>query len=258
MDFLTVQDLSYSYDGPFPALSEINFTIKKGSCVCVAGANGSGKSTLLQLLSGCMKPSKGDILLDGLSIFKDEKIRRKTGIVFQEPDNQLFMPTVWEDVAFAVLQKGTNPQDARKMAEDALELVEAKHLADRPPYKLSGGEKQRAAIASILISFQSNIEDKILLIDEPTASLDPRARKNCIALLKKLTCTRIIASHDLDMALDLCNETLFLQNGRIAESSPAPGLLLDETFLQSIGLELPLRRAAPPLSYHLEGAILSG
>jgi cobalt/nickel transport system ATP-binding protein len=188
-----------------------------------------------------MKPSKGDILIDGVSIFKDEKVRRKTGIVFQEPDNQLFMPTVWEDVAFAVLQKGVSPREARKMAEDTLDLVEAKHLADRPPYKLSGGEKQRAAIASILISFQSNIEEKVLLIDEPTAYLDPRARKNCITLLKKLTCTRIIASHDLDMALDLCNETLFLHKGRIAARSPAPGLLLDETFLQSIGLELPLR-----------------
>ncbi|GHV51099.1 putative ABC transporter ATP-binding protein [Spirochaetia bacterium] len=241
MDFLTIQNLSYIYDNSFSALSEISFTVKKGSCVCVAGANGSGKSTLLQLLSGCMKPSKGDILIDSLSIFKNEKIRRKTGIVFQEPDNQLFMPTVWEDVAFAVLQKGIDPQEARKMAEDVLDLVEAKHLADRPPYKLSGGEKQRVAIASILISFQSNIEDKILLIDEPTAYLDPRARKNCIALLKKLTCTRIIASHDLNMALDLCDETLFLHNGRIAARSSVPGLLSNEVFLQSIGLELPLR-----------------
>jgi cobalt/nickel transport system ATP-binding protein len=247
MDFLTVQNLSYIYDDSFPALSGLEFTVKKGSCVCVAGANGSGKSTLLQLLSGCMKPSKGDVLIDGASIFKDDKIRRKTGIVFQEPDNQLFMPTVWEDVAFAVLQKGAkdmdggaDPREARKMAEYMLELVEAKHLADRPPYKLSGGEKQRAAIASVLISFQNDIEDKILLIDEPTAYLDPRARKNCIALLKKLSCTRIIASHDLDMALDLCDEILFLHNGRIAARSTVPGLLLDEVFLQSIGLELPL------------------
>jgi cobalt/nickel transport system ATP-binding protein len=240
MDFLTVQSLSYSYADSFPALSGLDFTVVKGSCVCVAGANGSGKSTLLQLISGCMKPSKGDILIGGASIFKDRETRRKTGIVFQEPDNQLFMPTVWEDVAFAVMQKGTGPREARKMAEDALESVEAKHLADRPPYKLSGGEKQRAAIASVLVSIQNDIEDKILLIDEPTAYLDPRARKKCIALLKKLPCTRIIASHDLDMALELCNETMFLHKGRIAARSPVPGLLLDEVFLQSIGLELPL------------------
>jgi cobalt/nickel transport system ATP-binding protein len=240
MDFLSVQNLSHVYDDSFPALGGVSFTVKRGSCVCIAGANGSGKSTLLQLLSGCMKPSNGDILLGGLSIFSDEKIRRKTGIVFQEPDNQLFMPAVWEDVAFAVMKKGTTPDEARKLAEAALDRVDAAHLADRPPYKLSGGEKQRVAIASVLISFQEDIEDKLLLIDEPTASLDPRARKNCIALLKKLPCTKIIASHDLDMALDLCDEALFLQKGQIAARSPVPGLLLDEIFLQSIGLELPL------------------
>jgi cobalt/nickel transport system ATP-binding protein len=243
MDFLTVQHLSYIYDDAFPALSDISFTVDKGVCICIAGANGSGKSTLLQLLSGCMKPSRGDILLDGTSIFHDETTRRRTGIVFQEPDNQLFMPTVWEDVAFAILNRRISPAEARVMAEAALEAVEAKHLADRPPYKLSGGEKQRVAIASVLISFQQTIENKVLLIDEPTASLDPRARKNCIALLKALPCTKIIASHDLDMALDLCDETLFLQGGHIAERSSTPGLLLDEQFLQFIGLELPLRCA---------------
>jgi cobalt/nickel transport system ATP-binding protein len=239
MDFLTVQNLSHVYDDSFQALSDVSFSVKKGSCVCVAGANGSGKSTLLQLLAGCMKPSAGDILIDGVSISHHNDARRRTGIVFQEPDNQLFMPSVWEDVAFAIMEKGTSA--AREAAERALEAVEAKHLAGRPPYKLSGGEKQRVAIASVLVSFQDNIEDKVLLIDEPSASLDPRARKNLIALLKRLPCTRIIASHDLDMALDLCDEVLFLHGGRIAGRSSVPGLLLNEAFLQSIGLELPLR-----------------
>jgi cobalt/nickel transport system ATP-binding protein len=241
MDFLTVQNLSHVYDDSFQALSDVSFSVKKGSCVCVAGANGSGKSTLLQLLAGCMKPRGGDILIDGVSIWHNNEARRKTGIVFQEPDNQLFMPSVWEDVAFAIMKKGTSPEAAREASEHALEAVEAKHLAERPPYKLSGGEKQRVAIASVLVSFQDNIEDKVLLIDEPTASLDPRARKNVIALLKKLPCTRIIASHDLDMAMALCDEVLFFHDGRIAARSSVPGLLSNEAFLQSIGLELPLR-----------------
>jgi cobalt/nickel transport system ATP-binding protein len=192
-----------------------------------------------------MKPDNGDIFIANhtqqTSIFKDESARRKIGIIFQEPDNQLFMPAVWEDVAFAIMNKGCSIKDAKEAALNALKAVDAEHLAERPPYKLSGGEKQRVAIASVLVSFQNNSEDEILLIDEPTAYLDPRARKNFIQLIKKLKCTKIIATHDLDMALDLCDEIIFLNNGKLEARSPLPGLLANEPFLQSIGLELPLR-----------------
>ncbi|MDR1319163.1 MAG: energy-coupling factor ABC transporter ATP-binding protein [Treponema sp.] len=245
MKKLSVSGITYTYEGGLYALDGVTFDVQKGSCLCVAGANGSGKSTLLALIAGCMKPARGDIYIDGISIFKQKNRFSDTGIVFQEPDNQLFMPTVWEDVAFALLKKGMSAAAAKETALAALRMVDAEYIAERAPYKLSGGEKQRAAIASVLSAFQGNIEDKILLVDEPSAALDPHARKNIIALLRRLSCTKIIASHDLDLVLDLADRVLFLYKNHVAGDSPvkgraSPGLLSDEAFLQSIGLELPL------------------
>jgi cobalt/nickel transport system ATP-binding protein len=245
MTSLLVSNVTYRYEDGLCALDNVTFGVQKGSCLCVAGTNGSGKSTLLALIAGCMKPSSGDICINGTSIFKEKRGPADTGIVFQEPDNQLFMPTVWEDAAFALLKKGMGVSGAKEAALAALKLVDAEYIAERAPYKLSGGEKQRAALASILSVFQGDIEDKILLIDEPSAALDPRARKNIIALLHGLSCTKIIASHDLDLILDLADQVLFLHKNHVAGESPvkgraSPGLLSDEAFLLSIGLELPL------------------
>ena len=219
-----------------PVLRDISFSLENGGRLCVAGANGSGKSTLLELIAGCMKPASGEILINGERVSpKNNTARRKTGIVFQDPDNQLFMPTVWEDTAFAVMHRGVSPEEGRELALEALRAVGAEHLADRPPYKLSGGEKQRAAIASALI-----LKPEIFLLDEPTAALDPRTRKNIIALLRGLGCAAVIAGHDLDMMLDLGGDALFLYEGRIAARGRAGELLRDGAFLRSIGLELPL------------------
>jgi cobalt/nickel transport system ATP-binding protein len=245
MTKVNVSDVTYTYEGGFCALDNVTFTVQKDSCLCVAGANGSGKSTLLGLIAGCMKPTKGDIFIDGVSIFKKGNRLAETGIVFQEPDNQLFMPMVWEDVAFALLKKGISIANAKDRALAALRMVDAEYIAERAPYKLSGGEKQRAAIASVLSGFQGNIENKILLIDEPSAALDPHARKNIIAILRRFSCTKIIASHDLDLIMDLADHVLFMHENHVAGEGPVkgrvcPGLLSDETFLQSIGLELPL------------------
>jgi cobalt/nickel transport system ATP-binding protein len=234
MEQLTLQNISCVYDKKIISLEDISFSVAEGECICIAGANGSGKSTLLQAIAGCIKTISGTITVNG-TLQKNDGRNRVSGIVFQEPDDQLFMPTVWEDVAFGVMKKGVDCNMAKARAAKTLELVEAAELADRAPYKLSGGEKQRAALASILI-----MEPEILLLDEPTASLDPRARKNLIALLKTISRTKIIATHDLDMALDLSARVIFLQKGRIAAESNAPGLLLDQQFLQNIGLELPL------------------
>ncbi|GHT50004.1 putative ABC transporter ATP-binding protein [Spirochaetia bacterium] len=222
---LELKNISYLYDNTISSLDNISFSVERGESICLLGANGSGKSTLLELIASCLKPASGEIIFN----------ENKTGIVFQHPDNQFFMPTVWEDVSFGIMKKGISAEEARSRAIAALKNVDAEHICDRPPYKLSGGEKQRAAIASILI-----MEPDILLLDEPTAALDPRARKNIIQLLKNLPCTKIIASHDLDMALDISSRIIFLNKGKIAADCPAPGLLHDESFLQSIGLELPL------------------
>jgi cobalt/nickel transport system ATP-binding protein len=230
---LIVQNISHRYGkgaGAARALEDINFSVEQGQCVCIAGANGSGKSTLLQIIASCLKSEEGEIVIE-----TGNGPGGRAGIVFQEPEDQLFMPSVWEDVAFGIMKKGTAPEEARERALAALAQVEAAHLAERAPHTLSGGEKQRAALAGALI-----MEREILLLDEPTAALDPRARKNLIALLKNQRHTRIIASHDLDMALELADRIIFLSRGRIAADCAAPGLLLDEGFLQGIGLELPL------------------
>ena len=233
MEHLRVEGLSYRYDDGTEALRNVSFSAGRCACVCIAGSNGSGKSTLLEIIASCMKPSGGSVSIDGVPTGRSST--SKTGIVFQEPDNQFFMPSVWEDVAFAVMKKGVSAEAARELALRALGLVDAEYLAYRPPYKLSGGEKQRAAIASILI-----MKNEILLLAEPTAALDPRSRKNLIALIGNLSCTRIIASHDLNMMLDLADSVVFLNNGEVSAQSPVPGLLLDENYLKSIGLELPI------------------
>jgi cobalt/nickel transport system ATP-binding protein len=231
MAHLIVKNISHRYGkGADAALADINFSVEQGRCVCIAGANGSGKSTLLQIIASCLKPEKGEIVIE-----TGKGGEGRAGIVFQEPDDQLFMPSVWEDVAFGIMKKGVAPEKAKERALAALAQVEAAHLAERAPHTLSGGEKQRAALAGALI-----MEREILLLDEPTAALDPRARKNLIALLQKQRHTKIIASHDLDMALEIADRIIFLSQGRVAADCPAPGLLLDEDFLQSIGLELPL------------------
>jgi cobalt/nickel transport system ATP-binding protein len=228
---LIVAGLSHRYDrAAAPALEDVSFTVEQGQCVCIAGANGSGKSTLLHIIASCVRPSSGAVRIEN-----GDGAPGRAGMVFQEPDNQLFMPTVWEDVAFGIMKKGAPPEEARERALAALADVEAAHLAERAPHKLSGGEKQRAALAGTLV-----MDRDILLLDEPTAALDPRARKNLIALLKNRRGVTIIASHDLDMALELADRVIFLHQGRIAGDSPVPGLLLDGDFLRSIGLELPL------------------
>ncbi|MDR1904376.1 MAG: energy-coupling factor ABC transporter ATP-binding protein [Treponema sp.] len=234
MHQLAVRHISFIYDTFLRSLEDISFTVDRGETVCVVGANGSGKSTLLQVIASALPPSTGEIIIEGHPQKAGEH-SGKTGMVFQEPDNQFFMPTVWEDVAFGILKKGMKPEEAREQAIAALKIVEAADLAERLPHKISGGEKQRAALSSILI-----MEPEILLLDEPTAALDPKARKNIITVLGRLPNTKIIASHDLDMALDIASRIVFLDKGKIAADCPAPGLLLDEDFLQSIGLELPL------------------
>jgi cobalt/nickel transport system ATP-binding protein len=234
MEKLVLRQVSCVYDGNIPALGDISFSLEAGESLCIAGANGSGKSSLLQIIASCVKSSGGEILIDGQRLTNGAP-HGKAGLVFQEPDNQFFMPTVWEDVAFGIMKKGMDIGEARARALGALEQVEAGDLAERRPHTLSGGEKQRAALAAILI-----MEPEILLLDEPTAALDPRSRKKTISLIKNLCCTRIIASHDLDMALDIADRVIFLQRGRIAADCPAPGLLLDKDFLRGIGLELPL------------------
>ncbi len=233
---LEVKGLCHRYNERLASLRDINFTLARGESLAIVGANGSGKSTLLQLISACLKPASGDILLEGQSVYENVKnARRQIGMVFQDPDDQLFMPTVWEDVAFGVLNRGVALSEARDMALAALDKVCARHLADRESHRLSGGEKRVAALATVFI-----MNPSVLLLDEPTNALDPKARRNLIELLAQREYSKIIATHDLDMALEICDRVIFLDNGKMAGESIVPGLLLDESFLKSVNLELPL------------------
>ncbi len=235
--------LCYAYPDGTRALEEICFRIEHGESVALVGANGAGKSTLLLHLNGCLAPEQGTVRVGDYPITPATLagVRRSVGMVFQDPDDQLFMPTVFDDVAFGPLNLGLPPAEAEARAMRALQTVGAEHLRDRPPYKLSGGEKRAVAIATVL-----SMAPDILIMDEPTAGLDPRSRGILIELLRSFEHTKIIATHDLDMALDLCGRTIVLREGRVEADGPTAALLRDAALLDRSGLALPLRLQACP------------
>jgi cobalt/nickel transport system ATP-binding protein len=241
---IEVTDLRYTYPDGTPALRGLSFRIVHGESVALVGANGAGKSTLLLHLNGCLTPAAGTVRIGDFSLTSKTlpHVRRTVGMVFQDPDDQLFMPLVQDDVAFGPLNLGLSPEDVEARIESALATVGAIHLRDRPSYRLSAGEKRAVAIASVLAMSPS-----ILVMDEPTSSLDPRARRQLIQLLAGFDHTKIIATHDLDMALDLCSRTIVLKDGGIVADGPTGEILEDEGLLQASNLEKPLRLQGCPV-----------
>ena len=227
---IEVQNLFYGYPDGTQALSGVSFSLDRGERLAIIGANGSGKSTLLLHLAGCLAASQGKILLSG-DISNLKQLRKAVGMIFQEPDDQLFMPSVLEDVAFGLVSRGMEAASAQERAMTALESLSAAHLANRPPHRLSGGEKRLVALAGILV-----IEPEIIVLDEPTAALDPRARRRVIEVLRALDQTMILATHDIDMAMSVCTSVLIMNEGRFAAAGELPGLLKDEAFLRANGL----------------------
>lgn len=234
----------YTYPDGTEALRDVDLRIARGEAVAIIGANGAGKSTLLSLLAGVMPPTRGSVHIAGCPVSRQSiaRIRRNVGMVFQNPDDQLFMPTVYDDVAFGPLNLGVPLPAVKARVADALAKVGAAELAQRPPYKLSGGQKRSVAIATVL----SMLPD-ILVMDEPSAGLDPCARRSLIALLASLDHTKIIATHDLDLALDCCTRTVLISQGGIVADGPSRQLLRDREMLAVYGLELPLRLQGCPL-----------
>lgn len=232
-------NICYAYGDGTPALDMLSISLGKSEKLGLVGANGSGKSTLLYHLIGCLSPDSGELRYKGKEIGRDrgvvDRIRRETGFLFQNPEDQLFLPTVGEDAAFGPRNLGMSPEDADRSAERALEAVGIAAIRDRSPWKLSGGEKALAALAGLLAC-----GPETLLLDEPTAGLDPAARENIIAILGELPCSMVIATHDLDMVLDICDRVVVLDRGKVVGESGLPGLLADEAFLISCGLRLPL------------------
>jgi cobalt/nickel transport system ATP-binding protein len=234
---LKAENLEYSYPDGSGAVFGVSFVLEEHEKIALIGANGSGKTTALMLLSGCLSPQRGEIYLKGRPAAKDGALLRKsTGMLFQEPDDQLFMPTVAEDVSFGLVASGVNAAKARAKAIASLEALESAYLAERPPHRMSCGEKRRVALAGILVT-----RPEILLLDEPTSGLDPAARMKLMEILDNLDKPMIVATHDLDMAMDLCGEVLILKDGTITARGPAGDILLDERLMLNNGLRLPLR-----------------
>ena len=238
------KNVEYIYPDGTKALKKVSFRITHGESVAIVGANGSGKSTLLLHLNGTYMPSKGEVYIGEFPIRKKNihHVRRAVGMVFSNPDDQLFMPTVYEDVAFGPLNLGCPKDILEKKVDEALEKVGSLPLKHRPPYKLSAGEKRAVSIATVLA-----MDPSIIVMDEPSVNLDPKNRRRLITLLKTFPHTKIIATHDLDLALDLCPRTIVLNRGEILADSQSIEIFQNQKLLEEAHLEPPLRMQACPI-----------
>lgn len=233
---IKIENLTFSY-GTAPVLQEISFCVAEKETIGIIGENGAGKSTLLKLLVGLYLDFAGNITVNGLPVTKKNlpEIRQKIAYVFQDPDHQLFMTTAYEDVAFAPRNYGLSEEEVEKRTLYALERVGALSLRDKQVDRMSGGEKKLVSIATILSMFPD-----IIVMDEPSAALDPRNRRNLIHLMNSFDKLKIITSHDLDFILDTCDRVILLDHGEIIADDAAGKILRDQDLLEAHGLELPL------------------
>jgi cobalt transport protein ATP-binding subunit len=229
---IQVTHLDYTYPDGKQALRDITFRIEDGEKIALLGPNGAGKSTLLLHLNGILL-GNGTVVIDGLILKKENlpEIRARLGIVFQNSEDQLFSPTVYEDVAYGPIYQGLEKQEIQERIREALLQVGLKGYEGRNPYHLSSGEKKRAAIATVL-----SMKPSILIFDEPSAGLDPRARRELISLLQGLPQTMIIATHDLDMAKRLTEQTIIMDGGRIVCMGKTQDILTQDEILWEHGL----------------------
>jgi cobalt/nickel transport system ATP-binding protein len=229
---ISIQNLFFEYPNGHSALQDISLSVQTGEKIALIGQNGAGKSTFLLHLNGILEGT-GEIFISGLPLKKQflKEIRGKVGLVFQSPDDQLFSPTVFEDVAFGPIYMGLPENEIRERVSHALADVEMSGFSDRVTYHLSMGEKKRIAVATVLA-----MQPEILVFDEPTAGLDPRARRNLIRLIERLPQTLIVATHDLDFARRSFNRVILMNHGRlVADGSPAE-ILDDAALLEEQGL----------------------
>ena len=231
---LMVENLRYTYPDGHEALRGISLTVHEGEKLALAGANGSGKSTLLLHIAGAVKVQEGRITFRGQD--SQEVLRKNIGLTFQDADDQLLMPSVVEDVAFSLTAGGMSRQEAHERARAILDSLGISHLAERLPHRLSGGEKRIVSFAGVLAG-----EPEVLALDEPSSALDPRARRRVIEFLRGSRHTIILATHDLDMAMDVCECAVILSEGCVACEGALPELFRDKNILEVNGLELPLK-----------------
>ena len=234
--YLRFDDVHYRYPNGYEALCGVSFRITHGEKVALVGANGAGKSTLLLHTNGLLMPSQGEVVMGGITLTRRTLplVRQSVGLVFQDSDNQLFMPTVEEDVAFGPANMRLEPEEIRRRVTEALDAVGALDLREASPFRLSGGQKKRVAIATVLA-----MEPSVLVMDEPTSNLDPRARRQIIDLIRRFSHTTLVATHDMEMVLDLCDRTIVMKEGRIVADGSTRHVFGDLALLEECGLEQP-------------------
>lgn len=233
---ITVTGLEYAYPDGRVALDGVDLSVPAGERVALLGPNGAGKTTLALHLNGILRAGSGSVSIAGLELADGTltEIRRRVGMVFQDPNDQLFMPSVREDVAFGPANLGLAGTVLDERVATALDRVDGAEFADRPPHHLSGGEKRRASLATVLA-----MDPDILVLDEPSGGLDPAGRRELIATLATLSMTQVVITHDLPLALELCPRSVILDGGRVVADGDTTALLADADLLASHRLELP-------------------
>lgn len=236
---IEVKNLNYKYSNGTEALRDISFSIDKGSKTALLGPNGSGKSTLIMHLNGIILPQRGKVIIDGKEVNKktEQEIKKKVGVVFQDPDDQVFSTTVWEDVAFGPINMGMTEEIVREKVEKALKLVDMWQLKDRMPYHLSYGQKKRVALAGILA-----MDSDIIVLDEPGAYLDPQGKQDLFEILNELhgnKKTLVIATHDINLVAEWADRIIILKEGQLLKEGDR-SLLLEEEILIQANLTLPI------------------
>lgn len=231
-----ILDLNYSYPDGREALHGVNLTVNKGDTAGLIGHNGAGKSTLIMLLNGVFT-GRGTIKIAGLPLEKKnlKEIRKSVGVVFQNPDDQLFMPTVFDDIAFGPLNFGLSSEEVKNRVDEVIKAMKLEGFEDRLPHHLSTGEKKRVSIATVL-----SMRPSLIILDEPSSNLDPKGRRELIKLLKTIEGTKIIATHDLELVLEICNKVILMRKGQVVATGKTSEILSDEKLLDENDLEKPL------------------
>lgn len=232
---IEVENLSFAYPDGHRALDDVTLRIAPGEKVALLGPNGAGKSTLILHLNGILRGRAGKVRVSGMEVSDKTlgRVRQAVGLVFQNPDDQLFSPTVFDDVAFGPIYQGLRPAEVRARVDEALAAVGMSDYRARVSHHLSTGEKKRIAIATVL-----SMQPEILVLDEPTAGLDPRARRGLINLLRTLPQTMLLATHDIRMVLELAPRVVVMDHGQMVADGPAGDLLADAALLEAHGLEI--------------------
>jgi cobalt/nickel transport system ATP-binding protein len=244
---LELSELTFSYPDGRQVLNNVNLQINKGERVALLGPNGAGKTTLVMHLNGILLSDQGIVKVAGIKVDKENlfEVRKRVGLVFQDPDDQLFMTTVRDDVAFGPSNIGIQGEELNKVVDYALDQVKMKEFADRPPHHLSFGQRRRVAVATVLA-----MKPDILVLDEPSSNLDPASRRELAEILLNLDVTIFMVTHDLPYALEICPRAAILNNGKIVADGNTRDLLGDEELMESNRLELPFGMHLDHIPHH--------